>query len=167
MKLILHRQPKVRLIIGGEGEDVIRLKKLAEELKIANYILFTGFINDKDMPVYYAISDLFVFHSTYETFGMVLAEAMNYGKAVVSVSNTAISEVVEDGKSGLLVPALDYKAFANAILKLLNNKKCRNKMGKLGYEKVQKFYKWDKIATQYEKVFEFAVNNRTMLKNQI
>ena len=166
MELILRKQPKVRLIIGGTGEEIFCLKKLAEKLKISKYILFAGFIPDKEIPVYYAISDLFVFHSTYETFGMVLAEAMNYGKAIVSVANTAISEVVEDGKTGLLVPALDYKAFADAVLKLLKNKECRNKMGRLGNEKAQRFYKWDKIASQYEKVFKIAANRRPSLRNQ-
>jgi glycosyltransferase involved in cell wall biosynthesis len=157
MEIILRQQPKVRLIIGGKGEDMPRLKKLAEELKISKYVVFAGFIHDKEIPVYYAISDLFVFHSTYETFGMVLAEAMNYGKAIVSVSNTAISKVVDNGKTGLLVPTLDYEAFAKAVLKLLNNEKQRDKMGMLGYEKVQKFFKWDSIALQYEKVLKATI----------
>jgi glycosyltransferase involved in cell wall biosynthesis len=157
MEIILRQESKVRLIIGGKGEDIPRLKKLAEKLKISKHIVFAGFIPDKEIPVYYAISDLFVFHSTYETFGMVLAEAMNYGKAIVSVSNTAISEVVDNGRTGLLVPTLDYEAFAKAVLKLLNNEKQRDKMGMLGYEKVQKFFKWDSIALQYEKVLEATI----------
>jgi len=157
MEIILRQESKVRLIIGGKGEDIPRLKKLAEKLKISKHIVFAGFIPDKEIPVYYAISDLFVFHSTYETFGMVLAEAMNYGKAIVSVSNTAISEVVDNGRTGLLVPTLDYEAFAKAVLKLLNNEKQRDKMGMLGYEKAQKFFKWDSIALQYEKVLEATI----------
>lgn len=157
MKIILRQQSKVRLIIGGKGEDMSRLKKLAEKLNISNNIVFAGFIPDKEIPVYYAISDLFVFHSTYETFGLVLAEAMNYRKAIVSVSNTAISEVVDDGKTGLLVPTLDYEAFADAVLQLLNDEVRRNQMGRNGYKKCQKYFKWDSIALQYEKVLKTAV----------
>ena len=164
MEIILRKQSKVRLIIGGKGEDMPRLKKLAKELKISKYILFAGFIPDNEIPVYYAISDLFVFHSTYETFGMVLAEAMNYGKAIVSVSNTAISEIVDNGRTGILVQTLDYEAFAFAALKLLNNKERRNDTGRLGYKKVQKFFKWDVIALQYEKVFKLAINSGPLLK---
>ena len=164
MQIILRQKSKVRLIIGGKGEDMPRLMKLAEKLKISKYIVFAGFIPDKEIPAYYAISDLFVFHSTYETFGMVLAEAMNYGKAIVSVSNTAISEVVDNGKTGLLVPTLDYKAFANAVLKLLNNEERRNEIGRIGYEKVQEFFKWNAIASQYETVLKSAITSEPILK---
>jgi len=160
MKLILHRNSKIRLIIGGKGEDMPRLKRLAEELQISKYIHFVGFVPDEEIPVYYAISDIFVFHSTFETFGMVLAEAMNHKKAIVSVSNTAICEVVENERTGLLVPTLDYKAFADAVLMLLNNKNLRKKMGESGYNKVQKLFKWDMIACQYEKVLESAANRK-------
>jgi glycosyltransferase involved in cell wall biosynthesis len=164
MELILRKKSKVRLIIGGKGEDMPQLKKLAEKLKISKYITFAGFIPDKEIPVYYAISDLCVFHSTYETFGMVLAEAMNYKKAIVSVSNTAISEIIDNGKTGLLVPTLNHKAFANAVLKLLSNEERRNKMGMQGYNKAQKLFKWDVIASQYEKVFELAINGEPIPK---
>ena len=159
MEIILRQKSKVRLIIGGKGEDMPRLKKLAEELKISKYIVFAGFIPDKEIPVYYAISDLFVFHSTYETFGMVLAEAMNYGKAIVSVSNSAIPEVVDNGKTGILVSTLDHEAFANAVLKLLNNNELRNDTARQGYKKVQEFFKWDAISLKYEKVFKLASKN--------
>lgn len=163
IQLIVRKQPNVRLIIGGKGEDMPRLKKLAEELKISKYIFFAGFIPDEEIPVYYAVSDIFVFHSTFETFGMVLAEAMNYKKAIVSVSNTAISEIVDKDKDGLLVQTLDYKAFADAVLKLINNRDLRIKMGKHGYQKVQKLFKWKMIASQYEKVLESTVNNEQLV----
>jgi glycosyltransferase involved in cell wall biosynthesis len=91
---------------------------------------------------------------------MVLAEAMNYKKAIVSASNTAICEVVENERTGLLVPTLDHKSFAQAILKLLNNEKRRSEMGILGYKKVQKYFRWNLIARQYEKVYESAINNK-------
>ncbi len=156
MELILRQQSKVRLIIGGKGEDMPRLKKLAEELKISKYILFAGFIPDKEISVYYAISDLFFFHSTYETFGMVLAEAMNYGKAIVSVSNTAISEVVDNGKTGLLVPTLDYEALADAVIELLKDDHKRHKMGNEGKNKVKKLFQWDLIASKYEAILKVA-----------
>jgi glycosyltransferase involved in cell wall biosynthesis len=157
LKLVLQKQSKVRLIIGGKGEDTDRLMKIAKKLCISKQVIFEGFIPSEKIPVYYEIADLCVFHSTYETFGMVLAEAMNYKKAVVSVSNTAISEIVENEKTGLLVPTLDCKSFAKAIIKLLNDEKRRNKMGILGYNKVQKYFRWELIARQYEKVFESVV----------
>jgi glycosyltransferase involved in cell wall biosynthesis len=164
MPRILQRFPNTRLIIGGKGPEQTRLKNIANDLNVAEHVHFTGFITQNELPIYFTLADLFVFHSTYETFGMVLAEAMNFRKAIVSVSNTAISEVVDDGKTGLLVPTLDYEALADAVLKLLNDEERRNEMGRNGYKKSQKFFKWNAIASQYEKVLNLAINNESKLK---
>lgn len=159
MPKILRYSPNTRLIIGGKGSELTRLKKTVADLNIADSVHFVGFIPQDELAAYFTMADLFVFHSTYETFGIVLAEAMNYRKAIVSVSNTAISEIVDDGENGLLVPTSDPDAFATAVLQLLNDKDLRCEMGKKGYEKTQKFFRWDAIASQYEKVFDISINN--------
>jgi glycosyltransferase involved in cell wall biosynthesis len=159
MDLILKRLPNTSMIIGGKGPDMPRLKKIAKKLGLAEKIIFTGFIPEHEIPIYFGLADLFVFNSTYETFGMVLAEAMNYGKAVVSVKNTAICEVVDQGKTGLLVQSNDYEAFAKAASELLNDERRRKKMGRKGKEKVDKLFLWDKVALQYENVLASAASS--------
>lgn len=156
MPEIVARKPKVRLIIGGQGEDLPRLQQLAGSLGISNHVIFTGFIPPQDLPVYFTVADLFVFHSTYETFGMVLAEAMHYGKAVVSAKNTAIKEVVDDGKTGILVPSSDYHAFSEAILRLLDNYNLRNRIEVNARKKAQRYFRWETIAAHYERVLRSA-----------
>jgi len=156
MPQILARRPHTYLVIGGQGSDRPRLEKLAAALGVAERVIFTGFIPEAILPVYLAMADLFVFHSTYETFGMVLAEAMYYGKAVVAVRNTAIPEVVDEGESGLLVPALDPPAFAAAVLCLLEDDPRRHAMGHHGREHARAVFSWDAIAEQYEAVLARA-----------
>ena len=155
---VLASKPKTRLIIGGEGSDLPRLKNLAAELRIEQQVIFTGFISDEDLPIYFNAADLFVFHSTFETFGIVLAEAMNYGKPIVAVDNTAISEVVDQGLTGLLVPTFDHQAFTGSILQLLNDPRRREEMGKRAKEKARFKFQWNKIAEQYEKVLESTIS---------
>ena len=155
---VLASKPKTRLIIGGEGSDLPRLKNLAAELRIEKQVIFTGFISDEDLPIYFNAADLFVFHSTFETFGIVLAEAMNYGKPIVAVDNTAISEVVDQGLTGLLVPTFDHQAFTGSILQLLNDPRRREEMGKRAKEKARFKFQWNKIAEQYEKVLESTIS---------
>jgi len=152
-KIIKHR-PNTRLVIGGKGPDLERLKQLAHQIGVAKKVIFVGYISRHELPVYFHIADLFLFHSTYETFGIVLAEAMSYCKAVVSVANTAISEVVDNGKTGLLVPTFDHEKFAGAVLELLNDRIRREEMGNQGFNKVNRFFKWKTIANRYEKVLE-------------
>ncbi len=157
MPEILSRNPKTRLIIGGQGSDDERLENIARELNIADRVYFAGFIPDEELPVYFAAADLFLFHSTYETFGMVLAEAMNYGKAIVTVSNTAIPEVVDADKTGLLVDTFDSHGFSQAVIRLLNDPQRRKEMAKKGREKAKHIFRWDTIAAKYEKVLEAAI----------
>ena len=159
MKRVVENYPDTRLIIGGKGEDERRLKNLAKEINIDHKVIFAGFISDTDLPLFFDMADMFVFHSTFETFGMVLAEAMNYGKAIVSAKNTAINEVVENGKTGLLVNEKDPDSLANAVLSLLKNPILRQKLELNGKKKAHTEYLWDKIALQYESVLLNAYKN--------
>ena len=154
MPLIRARQPNVRLLIGGQGDDRPRLEKLAAAAGVSDRVIFTGFIPPEELPIYFRAADLFVFHSTYETFGMVLAEAMNYGKAIVTVANTAIKEIITDGETGVLVPDMNPPALAHAILNLLENQLLRKILAKNAQDKARRRFSWDAIAACYEKVFQ-------------
>ena len=156
LPIILQHFPNTKLIIGGKGPDMARLQKVAAELNLADRLHFTGYISQDEIPVYFALADLFLFHSTYETFGMVLGEAMNYGKAIVAAENTAIKEVVDNGKNGILVPTLDAKAFSSAVIDLLDNTEKRHRFGIHGIHKVQRLFRWDDIAWQYDAIFRKA-----------
>jgi glycosyltransferase involved in cell wall biosynthesis len=154
---ILNKKYKnIKLIIGGTGAEGDELKKLSRSLGLEKNILFTGYISNEDLPRYLNMCDIFVFHSTFETFGIVLAEAMMAKKPIVSVKTTAIPEVVEDGESGLVVEPLNPSAMANAISKLIEDDKLREKMARKGYEKAFKEYNWDNIAPRYEQVLKKA-----------
>ncbi len=62
------------------------------------------------------MADIFVFHSTYETLGIVLLQAMASGKPIISVNTTAIPEVVKEGVNGLLVEPINSEMFAKAVI---------------------------------------------------
>jgi len=136
------------------------LKNVANDLNIADRVYFTGFISQDELAVYFAVTELFLFHSTFETFGMVLAEAMNYGKAIVSVDNTAVKEVVDNRRNGVLIPPFDVEGFADAVLDLLTNKERRQKLGNHGILKAQRLFRWDSIVLQYEKVLREAAEGQ-------
>lgn len=156
MRTVLRKHPEARLIICGKGVDLPRLRRCAREIGIEQNVIFTGFIAPDELPLFYTMADIFVFHSTYETFGIVVAEAMQYGKAVVSVNHTAIPEIVNHGETGLLVPVLDAEAFGQAVVLLLDNEQMRLDMGRRGKGKAARHFSWDSIANQYEQVLQRA-----------
>ena len=150
---VVKKDLNVKFVIGGEGPESEKLENLAKELNIDN-IIFTGFISDKELPKFYSTCDIFVLHSTYEAFGIVLVEAGAMGKPIVATTVGAVPEVVEDGKTGLLVPPMDSEALADAILKLAENKKLREEMGKKGREKAIKKYDWSGITEKYLDIYK-------------
>jgi len=141
------------LVIGGKGIEKDRLMQLSRELGVSSRVIFTGYIPERELPFYYAMADLFVFHSTFETLGLVLLQAMASGKAVVSVNSTAIPEVIDSGKNGLLVEPLKPEKFADAVLSLLKNSKQMERYGVNSREKVEKEFNWDSISNRYEEIF--------------
>ena len=142
------------LIVGGTGPDLETLRSLAEELGIAGGVRFTGFIPTEDLPSYFDACDAFVFHSTYETFGIVIAQAMSYGKPVVTANNTALPEVL--GDAGLLAETNDVEGFADALLRLHADPSLRHQLGEAGRDRAAAHFDWDEVALQYEAILEKA-----------
>ena len=154
---VLKKHPEARLVIGGTGPALQGLQSLTHQLGVADTVLFTGYIPDEDLPRYYAMADIFVFHSAYETFGIVLAEAMAASKPIVSVNHTAIPDVVSDRNTGVLVPPFDPAAMAKAVEDLIDDAPERARLGANGRLWVEENLAWEKIAARYEEVFEAVI----------
>jgi glycosyltransferase involved in cell wall biosynthesis len=142
------------LLVTGDGADRPRLEDIVKSEGLGDTVRVLGFVPEDDLPAFWGLADIFVFHSFYETFGMVLAEAMSAGKAVVSVDSTAIPEVVEHGRHGLLVPPGDPAAMAAAIRRLIDDPAMRAAFGAAGRARVEREFNWDNVARAYETVFE-------------
>jgi len=145
------------LLIGGVGQEADRLEQLVEELGVERYVRFLGLVPEPQVGAYLALADVFVFTSIFETFGIVAAQAMAAGLPVVATRNSAISEVVEDGITGLLSPPLDAEAIARNIASLLSDEELRQSMGRKGREKAERLYDWEGISLQYESVLRDVV----------
>ncbi len=149
--LIVHKQP-AKLVILGEGPEKDHLVKLASELQISKYITFMGVQANPYKCM--ARADVFVLSSLVEGFPTVLIEAMVCGVPVVSTNcKSGPSEIIEDGHNGFLVPVQHEKALANAVLKLLADKKLREQFSKEG-KKVSKRFSFEKSIEEYQQVFE-------------
>ncbi len=146
----------VTLVIGGTGPEEARLRRLAAELGIEKHVRFAGYIPRDRLASYFAACDLFAFHSTFETFGLVMAQAMSYGRAVVTVRNTALPEVVGDG--GLLVQTGDWRGLGDAMARLISDEPLRRRLGEAGRARAESLFDWDRIAEQYETVLTRAAD---------
>jgi len=133
---LLPENPNLRVTLIGDGPERAELEYDAQTLGLQDVTTFAGYQSQSDVAVALRETDLFVLPSFAEGVPVVLMEAMASGVAVVATRIAGIPELVEDGVSGLLVPAGDVDALAAALSTLLNDKARRIQMGQAGREKV-------------------------------
>jgi glycosyltransferase involved in cell wall biosynthesis len=149
-ELVQKELPNTKLLITSEGPLKQDLVKLVSRLGLSKKISFLGWV--KSIDPYLKKSDIFVLSSKREGFGYVLIEAMLYGKPVIS-TNTPYgpSEVLDNGKYGVLVPMGDEEEMKKAILKLLTDKKEYRHYAKMAFRR-SAFFSLDKMLISYKKI---------------
>jgi len=134
------------VVAGVRGWKNTKLDETIRRLGLTgDDIRFLGLVPEEDLPVLYSGSWLFVFPSHYEGFGLPLVEAMACGVPVVASNTSSIPEVV--GDAALLVPPTQPEAFAEAILRVRNDKDLRRTMIEKGLRQAACF-RWDRAAGQ-------------------
>ncbi len=112
-----------------------------------------------ELVEWYQKASVVVCPSLIESFGIIVIEAMACGAPVVASNVGGIPDIVEDGRSGILVPSDDPEKLANALGTLLNNRTLREEMGKRGRELAVKRYSWKVIAKEQNTIYERVKNN--------
>ncbi len=115
---ILRSLPEVKYLVLGRGDDQPRLAALAEELGVADRVIFAGFVATKDLVAHYNLADAYVMPSQ-EGFGIVYLEAMACGVPVLSGDADGSAEPLQDGRLGWRVPHRDPDEVAMATIEML------------------------------------------------
>jgi glycosyltransferase involved in cell wall biosynthesis len=136
--------PEARLILAGDGPERDKLRLLARDLGIDASVRWTGHLSREAMeremePAWVqAVPSIFE-----EPFGLVAAEAMMRGTAVVASGHGGLSEIVRHGESGLLVRPNDPSALGEALAELLSDRESCEAMGRAGHE-----WAWERLSTE-------------------
>ena len=141
------RIPGVRVRIVGEGPESVRLRGLAASLGLEGVVTFLGEISRSALAVEYVGADCFCLPTVQEGFGLVFAEAMAAGLPIVACRAAAVPEVVEDGRTGLLVRPNDPEELARAMERVLTNAGLRAELGAAGRRRVEAF-DLDRVAAR-------------------
>lgn len=132
---VVRAVPAARLEIAGEGDDRARLEARAAALGVAGAVDFLGGLPDEERDRCYDRCAVLAMPSRDEGFGFVFLEAMRAGRACVAMHGSA-SEIVEDGRTGLLVrDARDRRALRDALVSVLGDPRRAADMGRRGRER--------------------------------
>lgn len=114
MPKILSNNPKVKLLIVGDGPYLEELKEQAQDLAVMDNVIFTGMVSHNETALYYKAADFFISASTSETQGLTYAESLASGKPIIAQSNPYLDDLITDKMFGTLYQT--ESDLANAVL---------------------------------------------------
>ncbi len=152
------KRKNLKLVITGrKGLSYPKYKQRAETLKVAEDVLFTGFIPLEDMPIFYNSAELLVYPSFYEGFGLPPLEAMACGTPVIASNVTSLPEVCSD--SALLIDPNNIDELSYSIQRVLNDSMLMINMVKSGLNKSSSF-SWQKTALNTVNAYNDILKNK-------
>jgi glycosyltransferase involved in cell wall biosynthesis len=117
-------------------------------------VIFAGYVEQEELPLWYNAADLLAYPSLYEGFGLPPLEAMASGTPVLTSNTSSLPEVV--GDAGILIDPQSADEIARAMLKVLRDKGLQEEMRKRGLERAKRFA-WQGVVEETVKVYEEAM----------
>jgi len=154
----IHNEIRMKLIFLIVGEASYREKKYEQEirslvlkLQIEDKVIFTGF--REDVPRMMAGIDILVFPSYKESFPNTVLEGMAMKLPLIACNSGAVSEVVLEGETGLLVPPKSANLLAEKLLILLKDQELCHQFGENGRKRVEKHFRFDQFISSLENCY--------------
>jgi L-malate glycosyltransferase len=154
---LMPPQQRPLTLIVGDGPDRYELESRTIAMGLDRDIRFLG--NRRDVPDLLAAADIFVLSSLWEGLPLVLLEAMAAGLPAVVTAVGGNPEVVEDGASGMLVPAGDERALVEALSSLLSDPLRREQMGRAARERFDRYFSVQRFIEAHERLYEEMLAN--------
>ena len=150
------------LVIVGEGEERPKLERILEEAGKPSWVRLLGHADDATLGKLMASCDLYCLPSRERTeaFGIVLMEAMRYGKPLLvsDIKGSGVTWVARDGENAVIVPPDDVPAWRNALDAIATSRADLDRMGRAGHERYAREFDIATVARRLEPVYEFAVS---------
>jgi glycogen(starch) synthase len=157
---VLKEYPNTKLVILGKGEEQRDIVETADRLNIRNNIAYRfDFVPENERIMHYAASDVCIFPSIYEPFGIVCLEAMAMEKPVVVGARGVVGfreQVLSSGpnQNGVHINGEDPLDIAWGIKKTLQNSEKARSWGENGRKRVLEYFTWRKVADETLKIYE-------------
>ncbi|MDD5530184.1 MAG: glycosyltransferase family 4 protein [bacterium] len=163
---IIKKIPDVVWVVVGTGDDYERFTEDINNLKLSEYVVFTGKVSQAELAGLYKAADVFVMPSVEkpvlegvkgEGFGIVYIEANACGTPVVAYRTGGVSEAIIDSVTGVLVEQGNIKKLTESIIKLLLDKNLSEKLGLQGNQRVSKELNIESLRERFESLIKFTI----------
>lgn len=151
-KIMKEIKLPIKLVICGfKNEEAYNLLNISKKSKLCSNIIFTDYVPEEDLPIFYNSSEVFVYPSLYEGFGLPPLEAMSCGTPVITSNLSSIPEVVADG--AILLDPFDSELLATKLYNVLTDDELRLSLSQSGFKRSLNF-SWKKTAESTLKIYE-------------
>ena len=161
---ILARVGKATFLLAGDGPHRAQLEQEVAARGLQDCVRFLGRRNV--MPALISLSAVVMLPSLAESFGFALVEAMWLGKPVVGSRVGGIPEVVQDGKSGLLVPPGNSEDLAEAVIRVLRNRELALALGQAGRARAE-IFSIERMIHGYERIYDRLRGAESQAENMV
>jgi len=148
---IASRFPEAQFVLAGTGDGRKQLEELVVELRLSDRFRFLGWVEDAEKLL--CEMDVFVSASETESFGLAIVESMAAETAVVATATEGAQEVIEDQKTGLLVPIGDVDRIAEAVMSLLADPERRQTMARQAKQAANQKFSLTRMVDEIEKIY--------------
>jgi glycosyltransferase involved in cell wall biosynthesis len=143
--------PGSKLLLAGEGPCREKLESLARELGLKDSMIFAGFV--KDVENVYAALDVFLLPSFFEALNNSLLAAMAYEIPSIAFNKGALGEIIEDGRSGLLVSGPDPAEISALAVRILREREFALNLGRAGRTRVEEKFSSESMVSGMIRVY--------------
>lgn len=161
-RLVKDKNPKVKFLIGGDGEDRKRLEALTASLDLKDTVVFLGWLEDPNELM--SSIDISVLTSISESFPYSILEGARFKKATISTRVGGIPDLIEHGKNGYLFEPGDVERFAELILELAEDGEKQTAMGELLYEKALNEFSVESMAKTQTGIYTGILEKQAALQ---
>jgi glycosyltransferase involved in cell wall biosynthesis len=163
---ILKKKKDVFLLLVGSGYQMDALKKVAEDLGVAENVRFTGFIPHDEVASYYNMADIFVMSSLSEIMPLVVLEAMACGLPIVVLDDPIFHDIVFEGQNGFRVKEQKPEVFAEKVQHLLDDRELYSRFSQTSLEVATRFSNTE-LTRKLIEIYQFLRNTKipTKLRN--
>jgi len=150
--LVKNEIKDIKLYIAGAGPDLNKLKNLTKNLNLEENVKFLGFISEENKFSYMKSTDIFVLPTYWESFPVVLLEAMACGRPIVTTDVAGNPFAVIDGTNGFLVKPGNCRQISEKLIYLFKNEEMMKRMGEESKKRAEMF-DWSIIAQQTKDIY--------------
>jgi phosphatidylinositol alpha-mannosyltransferase len=164
---LIQEKIEARLRIVGSGKHEPQMRELAHQLGLDPRIEFLPWASRETLRQHVSRCQVFVLPSRFETFGIVLLEAMASAKPVVATATMGSRAIIQNGVNGILVRSEDPKALAEALTMLLADSSLRRRLGDAGRRHVHNNFDFTKVATVVEDEYRRTLTRSATTKKDM